>query len=433
MNPFQPVTDSRTCTGLAVPPLSVLHVAQPHDGGVPRVARNLLADQASRGWTVFVACPSDSELFAMAKEVGAARLRWPARRVPGQSIVQETRALQTIIRAVNPHLVHLHSAKAGLAGRLGMRGQVPTVFQPHAWSFEAARGPEKVAAIAWERWAARWTDAIVCVSADESERGAGVGIRGRVVVVPNGVDLSGYRVASDHDRRLAQQALGLNDGPMALVIGRLCEQKGQDLILRAWPSILERMPDASLVLIGEGPDRPALEAAGVPNVHLVGQQDDVSDWLAATDVVAIPSRYEAGLSLVAMEAMARGRSVVACDVAGTRIGMGEGAGAIVPMDELAPLIEALTPRLADRRRADAEGAVGRRRVEAHYDLRKATSTMAELYLDILRRRTTRRWRRVEPPRGERDVRPDQPSGGADGPRPDVSPMGEDPEHVVGSW
>ena len=71
----------------------------------------------------------------------------------------EARALAGLIGSLAPDLVHLHSSKAGLAGRLALRGRRTTVFQPHAWSFEAVHGAVRAAGIAWERLAARWTHA----------------------------------------------------------------------------------------------------------------------------------------------------------------------------------------------------------------------------------------------------------------------------------
>ncbi|OMQ15223.1 glycosyl transferase, partial [Modestobacter sp. VKM Ac-2676] len=69
----------------------------------------------------------------------------------------ETLTLRRVVRAADPELVHLHSAKAGLAGRLAVQGSRRTVFQPHAWSFEAVTGGVAEASRRWERAAQRWT------------------------------------------------------------------------------------------------------------------------------------------------------------------------------------------------------------------------------------------------------------------------------------
>src|SRR4029453_19589491 len=69
---------------------------------------------------------------------------------PGLSRGSEMHRLAQIVRENRPNLVHLHSSKAGLAGRLALRGRLPTIFQPHGWSFEAVRGPVRTATVIWE-------------------------------------------------------------------------------------------------------------------------------------------------------------------------------------------------------------------------------------------------------------------------------------------
>jgi glycosyltransferase involved in cell wall biosynthesis len=161
-------------------------------------------------------------------------------------------------------------------------------------------------------------------------------------------------------------------------VGRLTRQKGQDVLVAGWPRVRDRVPDAELALVGSGPDREPLAARKVPGVRLVGQRRDVRDWLAAADVVAVPSRWE-GMPLVLLEAMAVGRSVVAADVPGAREALGDRAGAVVPPEDPSELSAALALRLLDRPRADAEGTAGRSRVEARFDLRRSTAAVARMY------------------------------------------------------
>src|SRR4051794_26534616 len=327
-----------------------------------------MADQMARGWDVSAASLPGWDLQAAALEMGAPWLPWPATRGPGLSTFDEVRRLRRIVDEVNPTLVHLHSAKAGLAGGLVLRGRRPAVFQPHAWGFEAAGGGVGRAAMAWERLGARWADAIVCVSRDEQRRGESAGVRASYEVVPNGIDLTRWTPATESDRAAARVALGIElDVPVAVALGRLAPQKGQDVLLTGWPRVLERVPSARLVLVGDGPDREALESLGLLGLRFAGDVDEVAPWLVAANVSVIPSRWEAGLSLVAMESMALGRSVVAADVAGMAEGLSGGCGAVVPIEDSTALADALVSRLSDLERADREGAAGRARVEERYD------------------------------------------------------------------
>ena len=360
--------------------LSVLHVTQPVDGGVARCVADLVADQVERGWRVGVACPPGGPLLDRLRTAGAEHVVWPARRSPGPRVPAETRALTRIVAASRPDLVHLHSSKAGLAGRLALRGRSPTLFQPHAWSFFAVGGPVRTAALAWERMAARWADAVVCVSEGERAAGERAGIRTDWRVVPNGIDLEAFRPASDAERWRAREEVGVGAGPVAVCVGRVCRQKGQDLLVDAWPDVVRRVPDAELVLVGGGPDGDALRG----RARVVGEQDDIRSWLAAADVVVQPSRWE-GLAYVVLEAMASGRSVVATDVPGMRDALGE-TGTIVPPEDPGRLAEAVADRLLN----GAPGAAVRERVEALHNVSRATAAMARLYDEVLESRRSRR-------------------------------------------
>jgi glycosyltransferase involved in cell wall biosynthesis len=360
---------------------AVLHAAQPVSEGVARCVADLVADQVARGWQVTVACPSDGWLHDEIERLGATHEHWLARRPPGPRVVGEVRRLNRILRAVDPDVVHLHSSKAGLAGRLALRGRKPTLFEPNAWSFEAADGAVRRAAIAWERLGARWAHAVVCVSDAERRRGIGVGISANWRVVPNGVDVGDFAEASDDDRRAARARLGLREGPLAVCVGRLSRQKGQDVLLAAWPTVIERVPGATLALVGAGDEEEALRAGAADSVHFAGQRTDVKDWLAAADVVVLPSRWE-GMSIGLLEALASGRSVIATDVAGSPEAVGDEAGAIVPPEDPGALADKLAERLLDPALTAAEGKAGRRRAETLFDIRRRTARIAELYGEL---------------------------------------------------
>jgi glycosyltransferase involved in cell wall biosynthesis len=361
----------------------ILHVTQPTEAGVAVVVRQLAADQVERGHDVVVACPPRGPLAGEVDQVGARHAPWSAHRAPGPASAGEARRLGRVVRAAGPDLVHLHSSKAGLAGRLALRGRIPTVFQPHAWSFFVG-GMTGVAALRWERFAARWTHAFVCVSDAEREAGERAGIHGRLAVIPNAVDVDAFTHAGEDDRRAAKSGLGLPDAPLVVCVGRLSRQKGQDVLLRAWPTIRTRVPDARLVLVGDGPDDQRLRSLATAGVEFVGRRDDVPEWLAASDVVTLPSRWE-GMSLSMLEAMALGRSVVATDVPGAREALSGGAGEVVPVDDERALADALVERLRDPSRVAAEGDAGRHAAVERYDLRRVGEQILALYREVLAR------------------------------------------------
>jgi glycosyltransferase involved in cell wall biosynthesis len=234
------------------------------------------------------------------------------------------------------------------------------LFQPHGWSWLAVDGPLRTASLAWERAAAYRTDLIVCVGDAEAQQGRAQGVRGRYAVVRNGVDLTRFRSAGPATQAVARRHLGLPEsGPLAVCVGRLTRQKGQDVLLSAWARVHAQCPRARLALVGGG-DLPLLAA---PNVLLAGPVEDVRAWLAAADVVVLPSRWE-GLSLAVLEALAVGRSVVVSDIPGLAEAVGPGTGVRVPPEEPVALAAALIERLRDPDRTRAEGAAAARHATA---------------------------------------------------------------------
>ena len=294
----------------------------------------------------------------------------------------EWRRLRHLIREFAPDLVHLHSAKAGLAGRLAVRGSLPTVYQPHAWSFLAAGGPVGHAALSWERIATRWTDAIVCVSREERAQGEAAGVKGHMRVIPNGVDLGRFQVG---DRSQARRELGVGPEPLVVCVGRLSRQKGQDVLLEAWGVVSAALPEARLVLVGGGPDEQMLRAAAPAGVVFAGVSSQVAAWLAAANVVVLPSRWE-GMSLSMLEAMAAGRSLVATDVAGAREALEGGGGVVVPVEDAPALSTALLERLEAPETADAEGSEARAVAQARFGLDRTLRETVAVYEDVLERR-----------------------------------------------
>jgi glycosyltransferase involved in cell wall biosynthesis len=358
--------------------MRVVHVSQPVTAGVAEVVRQLATAQHANGWSVTVVCPPRGWLPDRCRDAGVDVCAWPASRGPGLRTPAEVVRLRRILRRLDPDAVHLHSSTAGLAGRLALRGRLPTIFQPHLWSFQASPGPLCRASAAWERLAARWTHQLVCVSDEELAAGRAAGIGTPAEVVCNGVDTERLRPTS---RTAARRRLGLPmDAPIALCVGRLAPLKGQDQLLSAWPAVLDEVPDAQLVLVGDGPMgtrwRAEHPVAGHGSVRWWGHSDEVPAHYAAADVVVLPSRAE-GMALVPLEAMACARSVVAFDIGGVRQSVA-GAGAVVPAGAVPELAGAIATRLAHPVLADSEGLMGHRRADDLFGADRTADRIATL-------------------------------------------------------
>nr|WP_245641105.1 glycosyltransferase [Streptomyces megasporus] len=377
----------------AAAPRTVLHLSQPVEGGVARVVTDLVRAQTRAGLRAVVACPPGGTLSGDAAAAGAEVVPWPASREPGPSLYGETVRAARLVRRIGPDLVHAHSAKAGLAARLALRGRLPTVHQPHAWSFDAVGGATARLARYWERLATRWADRVLCVSEDERRHGVEAGVRARWAVIRNGVDTERFRPADADARARARATLPALDGlpphaPLVVCVGRLCRQKGQDVLLRAWPEVTARVPDARLVLVGDGPWRRTLGEAAPRRALFAGAADDTVPWYAAADVVVLPSRWE-GMALVPLEAMACGRPVVLTDVTGAAESLpaGHAGHCLVPPEHPDALARALTGLLTDPRLRDDLGRRALEHVRSSCDVRRTATLVARLYDEVLAERS----------------------------------------------
>jgi glycosyltransferase involved in cell wall biosynthesis len=167
-------------------------------------------------------------------------------------------------------------------------------------------------------WALPRARRVVAVSRPLAEEAIELGVpRDRVTIVMNGVDSELFR---PRDRDAARAELELPDGPIVLYVGNLKEEKGVLDLAGAWAEVVAQVPDATLVVVGDGPAHAAMAAKVGPlgvRVRLVGRQalSTIPTWMAAADIVVLPSHAE-GTPNAVLEALACGRRVVASAVGG---------------------------------------------------------------------------------------------------------------------
>jgi teichuronic acid biosynthesis glycosyltransferase TuaC len=200
-------------------------------------------------------------------------------------------------------------------------------------------------------WALPRAERVVAVSRPLAEAAAALGVRrDRIDVVPNGVDRAVFR---PQDRGNARRELGLpEDTPLVLYVGHITEQKGAFDLVRAFHAKRSSLRGVRLVLVGDGSGVDACRALarrlGV-EISLVGSvaHEMVPTWLAACDVLSLPSWHE-GTPNVVLEALASGRPVVATRVGGIPDVVSDDVGALVPPKDPQALGDALSHILQRR-------------------------------------------------------------------------------------
>ncbi len=185
--------------------------------------------------------------------------------------------------------------------------------------------------------------------------------------------------------------------PTLAFAGRLAPEKGLDLLLHAFRRVRERLPEARLVIAGDGPERDAV-ARQVSALALDGHveslghrpREELDAQLGSAWVQAVPSIWEEPFGLVAAEAMMRGVAVVASDAGGLAEIVEDGrTGRLVRRGDPDALAEALLEILSDRGLAERMGQAGRVRALAHFDEARYVDRFVEIYAELLARRTSR--------------------------------------------
>lgn len=301
--------------------------------------------------------------------------------------------LVIVMRRERPAVVHTHTSKAGFLGRLAARvARVPAVIhQPHGHIFYGYYGAARTRFyLVLERLAAHWTDRLITLT----ERGTaehlarGIGRAAQYRTVPSGVPTAELRAAAP-SRAAARAALGVSaDAFVVAGLGRLVPVKGFDVLLRALPTLLAAVPQARLVLVGDGPEREALHAQAAAlgvadHVRITGATGDVGRWLAACDVLAAPSRNE-GMGRALVEAMALGLPVVAAAVGGIPTVVLDGeTGRLVRSEDAGALAAALVELGLDEALCRKLGAVAVRHAEA-FSVGVANAAMRGIYDELVR-------------------------------------------------
>ena len=355
--------------------MRALQLLGPSTGGIRVHVATLAAGLEARGAEAPVVGPA-GVLDGLGPQVGVVPV--PAGASPG-GLLRARRSLASWRETAD--VIHAHGLKAGWVAVRG-RPDRPVVLTLHNVVLDEAAGRAARAQRLLERAVIRRADRVIAPTEAIAAGLAGVVAPGRVrIVVPVSPP---PRPALG--RAEVRARLGVSDDtPLVLCVARLHPQKDLVTLLRAWAAVATRVPRARLVVIGEGPERAALDALtgrlGIRgSVTLAGFGAHAVDQIAAADVLVITSVWEA-IPLVLAEALQLGVPVVS-----TRVGMaeqllGDGtAGSVVDVGDAPAVAQALVALLADPAAALVAARGARDRAREVFD----PDSLVEAVLDVYR-------------------------------------------------
>lgn len=309
----------------------------------------------------------------------------------------DTRAYFAVCDALarfKPEVVHTHSAKAGVLGRIAAsRLGVPAIVHTvHGAPWHPYQPWIAQYATRWAEWfAARHCHAMVSVAdamSDVVEQGGAAG-REKLLTIYSGMEVEPFLAADSHR---AARRVELGYSPEHVVIGkiaRLFDLKGHDEVITAARTVVDRAPNARFLFVGDGSLREKLEAqvkaAGLEShfkfVGLV-PPSEIPKLLGAMDIVVHASLRE-GLARVLPQALIAGKPVVSYDIDGAREVVTPETGFLLPPQDIAKLADALVTLALDPALRDKLGHSKQQAMATQFDHRTMTRLLRELYQRLL--------------------------------------------------
>jgi glycosyltransferase involved in cell wall biosynthesis len=301
--------------------------------------------------------------------------------------------LARIFRDKGADLVHTHSSKAGIAGRLAARlaGVPAVVHTVHGWSFNDTQPAwRRNLYILLERLAARYTDMLVTVSGNDRKAGIArrIGDEDSYRVIRSGIDIGSFRTP-DRPAETVRRELGYGpDDILVGMIGNLKPQKGPLDFVRAAAEAHRRDRRIKFLLAGDGPLRAEAEALAkeleaADAIRLLGWRNDVVDLLHAVDIFLLTSLFE-GLPRAVLQAMASGTPVIATAVDGTpEVVEHRLTGLLVPPGEPKAAAEAVLRMAGDESLRHRLVEAARKRLGSEFEIHGMVRNLDDLYLSLL--------------------------------------------------
>lgn len=294
--------------------------------------------------------------------------------------------LNELLKKDRVNILHCHAYKADTVGFLASRlTKVKTVSTCHGWWPDTAK--LKLYDMI-DTAVLRHFDKVIAVSGKIYDDMAGRGISAsKLEVILNGIDVERFSSARASDEE--KKALGISGGyPVIGSVGRLSREKGIRFLLDAAAKVIEEVPEARFLVVGEGEEKEPLmryadSGALKGKVVFAGYRDDADKIYPMLDVFVMPSLTE-GIPLSLLEAMASAKPIVATKVGGIpSVITDRRSGLLVDPQDSDALSGGILSFLADRRLAEMTGGNAREAVKEKFSIETTVKKYQEVYLNLL--------------------------------------------------
>ncbi len=304
--------------------------------------------------------------------------------------------LYNLLKKKRFDIVHTHTSKAGLLGRLAAKlAKTPVIIHtPHGHVFFGYFGQGKTKVFLFlEKLASRITDRLVALTRQEKEDYVSfrVAEENRCVVIHSGIELDKFTELPPGEKHNIKSRLGIPaDSLVVGTAGRLATVKGPEVLIEAARHILAKKTSVFFVFAGDGDLRPRLERKtaelGIEkHVAFLGWRDDIARILSLYDIFVLPSLNE-GMGRVLAEAMALGKPIVASRVGGIPDLVIHGKnGFLVPPKNPEELATSIGILLEDSEKRAEMGKSGKA-MASHFSKEKMVEKIAKLYEELLKQK-----------------------------------------------
>ena len=285
------------------------------------------------------------------------------------------RELREAVRECKPEIIHTHTFKAGLIGRL-VRGKHKHIHTFHGHLFEdrSFSGLEKKIVTLIEKWLAPRADVLISVGHNVGKelREEGIGVGQKWVSIAPGVEALTLLEQSD-----ARKSIGVNESEMLIGwMARMTSVKNPNLLLQ----VASRLPDVQFVMAGGGDLLETIKSNAPENVKVIGWADSATFWSAVD--IAISTSDNEGMPVALIEAQLAGLPVIATNVGSNSEVIQDEVTGLIASRSVDALVGAVNRFTSLPSLIRTQGDKGRVRASKEFSLEKMIRSHADLYREV---------------------------------------------------